>query len=145
VILPQIPDNLIAKPTLVWLLRSHTADTHTIEASYLTNNITWEADYIAVLNADDTLADLSGWVSIDNKSGATYRDATLKLVAGNVNRVQPIIQYKRAIAMGKMEDTPSAPQFQEESFSQYHLYTLDRPATVKDNQTKQFILCGQPH
>lgn len=159
VILPQIPDNLIAKPTLVWLLRSQAANTHTIEASYLTNEITWEADYIAVLNADDTLADLSGWVSIDNKSGATYRNATLKLVAGDVNRVQPIIQYKRAMAMGAMEDAPSAPQFQEEAFFEYHLYTLDRPATVKDNQTKQmsllsatdipitkqFILRGQPH
>ncbi len=159
VILPQIPDNLIAKPTLVWLLRSQTADTHTIEASYLTNAITWEADYIAVLNADDTLADLSGWVSIDNKSGATYRNATLKLVAGDVHRVQPIIQYKRAMAMGGMEDESDGPQFQEESFFEYHLYTLDRPATVKDNQTKQMsllsatdipiikqlILRGQPH
>ena len=89
VILPQLPANLIAQPTLVWLLQTQAASTHTIEASYLTNDITWQADYVLALNSDDSLADLSGWVSIENKSGTTYRDAALKLVAGDVNRVRP--------------------------------------------------------
>ncbi|MBI3247622.1 MAG: DUF4139 domain-containing protein [Deltaproteobacteria bacterium] len=140
VILPQLPENLLSKPTLVWLLRGGKAGKHTIEASYLTNQITWSADYIVVLNADDTQADLSGWVSIDNKSGATYKNATLKLVAGDVHRVQPkAVMYQRALAMADAA-APEAKQFTEEGFFEYHLYTLDRPATVKSNQTKQMTL-----
>jgi hypothetical protein len=140
VILPQLPDNLLSKPTLVWLLRGGKAAKHKIEASYLTNQITWEADYIAALGADDTKADLSGWVSIDNKSGATYKNATLKLVAGDVHRVQPKVVYQRAMAMAEAADAAASSQFQEEGFFEYHLYTLERPATVKSNQTKQMAL-----
>jgi hypothetical protein len=139
VILPQLPENLIAKPTLVWLLRSATSDTQTIEASYLTNDITWHADYVAVVNADDTQTDLSGWVTIDNKSGATYKNAKLKLVAGDVHRVEPKVVFRRAMAM-EAASAPPSPQFTEEGFFEYHLYTLDRPATVKDQQTKQMTL-----
>ncbi len=141
VILPQLPENLLSKPTLVWLLRGGKAGKHKIEASYLTNQITWSADYIVVLNAEDTQADLSGWVSIDNKSGATYKNATLKLVAGDVHRVQPqAAMYQRALTMADGAGAPEAKQFTEESFFEYHLYTLDRPATVKSNQTKQMTL-----
>lgn len=139
VILPQIPENLMAKPTLVWLLRNQSQGKQTIEASYLTNQITWQADYIAVLDASDSKTDLSGWVTIDNKSGATYRNATLKLVAGDVHRVEePKVMYERAVAMSAA--APAPPQFREEGFFEYHLYTLDRPTTVKDNQTKQMTL-----
>ena len=140
VILPQIPENFIAKPTLVWLLRSNTNGSQTIETSYLTNEITWQADYVAVLNADETQTDLSGWVSIDNKSGATYTNATLKLVAGDVHRVEePQVMYEQARALDATA-APAEPQFREESFFEYHLYTLDRQTTVKDNQTKQMTL-----
>jgi hypothetical protein len=141
VILPQIPENLIAKPTLVWLLRSTKAGKQQIEASYLTNQITWHADYVTVLNADDSKADLSGWVSIENKSGATYKNATLKLVAGDVHRVEPKALYDQTMVMAAdRAAAPAPPQFREEGFFEYHLYTLDRPATVKDNQTKQMTL-----
>jgi len=140
VILPQLPDNLLSKPTLVWLLHGGKAAKYKIEASYLTNQITWEADYIAVLSVDDAKADLSGWVSIDNKSGATYKNAALKLVAGDVHRVQPDLVYKRTMAMAEAAAPPPPSQFQEEGFFEYHLYTLDRPATVKSNQTKQMTL-----
>ena len=159
VILPQLPANLIAQPTLVWLLRTQAASTHTIEASYLTDDITWQADYVAALNSDDSLADLSGWVSIENKSGTTYRDATLKLVAGDINRVQPEVLYEQAMTMAAPPGARSEPQFQEEAFFEYHLYTLERATTVQDNQTKQMsllsaadipitkrlVLRGQPH
>ena len=159
VILPQLPANLIAQPTLVWLLRTQAASTHTIEASYLTDDITWQADYVAALNSDDSLADLSGWVSIENKSGTTYRDATLKLVAGDVNRVRPEVFVDYARTIGAVASASPEPQFQEEAFFEYHLYTLERPTTVQDNQTKQMsllsaadipitkrlVLHGQPH
>ena len=140
-ILPELPGTLIAKPTLVWLLGSTPAGPQTIEASYLTNDITWQADYVAVLNTDDTKADLSGWVSIDNQSGATYTNASLKLVAGDINRVQPK-DLPGQLSMGRLEmaRAVAAPQFEEESFFEYHLYSLDRQTTVKDNQTKQMTL-----
>ena len=159
VILPQLPATLIAQPTLVWLLQAQAASTHTIEASYLTNDLTWQADYVVALNSDDSLADLSGWVSIENQSGATYRNATLKLVAGDVNRVEPEVLRERLMAATAMARASSERQFQEESFFEYHLYTLDRPTTVQNNQTKQMallsaagipitkrlVLRGQPH
>lgn len=140
VILPQAPENLMAKPTLVWQLRTSRAGKQKLETSYLTNQINWQADYVAVLNVDDTKTDLTGWVTIDNKSGATYQNATLKLVAGDVHRLTPPQVYDKTMAMEARVAAAPPPQFKEESFFEYHLYTLDRPATVKDNQTKQMAL-----
>lgn len=138
VVLPSMPEGLIARPSLVWMLdnrRSH----HTVEASYLTGGISWKANYVAVLDEDDAHADLSGWVTIDNRCGATFRDARLKLVAGDVNRVQDN-KVRRMVPTDMAFESAPAPQFQEESFFEYHLYTLERPATVRDNQTKQISL-----
>ena len=140
VILPQVPENLMAKPTLVWLLRASRAGKQKIEASYLTNQITWQADYVALLNEDDTKTDLTGWVTIDNKSGAVYQNATLKLVAGDIHRLTPPQVYDKTMLVMEARAAAAPPQFKEESFFEYHLYTLDRPATVKDNQTKQITL-----
>ena len=88
IIFPGVPENLISKPTLVWLIENSLKEQQKVEASYLTNGINWRADYVVTLNDKDTKADLSGWVTIDNKSGATYKDAKIKLVAGDVNRVK---------------------------------------------------------
>ncbi|MEP7342561.1 MAG: hypothetical protein ABI977_32840, partial [Acidobacteriota bacterium] len=84
----RLPQDLIAKPTLVWTLNNTGADTHTIEASYLTQGLNWRSDYVVVVNQNDTKADLNGWVTLTNGSGAAYRNAELKLVAGDVNRVR---------------------------------------------------------
>jgi hypothetical protein len=138
VVLPALPAGLISEPSLVWLLDA-SKPRHTIEASYLTGGIGWRSDYVAVLSADDSKTDLSGWVTIDNQSGATYQNASLKLVAGDVHRARP--EYGRE--MGEMLVADGAmrkEQFREESFFEYHLYTLERPATVKDRQTKQISL-----
>src|SRR5881409_2459991 len=98
-VLPSLPENLVSKPTLVWLLRNQTARPQRVEASYLTGGITWKADYVMVLDAADRLADLTGWVTIDNKSGATYPNAALKLVAGDVNRAPEGRRSQRALEM----------------------------------------------
>ena len=156
VILPGVPENLIAQPTLVWLLENDRTGPQTVEATYLTSGITWRADYVLTLNATDDRADLNGWVTIDNRSGAAYRDARLKLVAGDVNRVREEPVYREKVM--RMAAAP-APQFQEQEFFEYHLYTLERPADLKENQTKQISLLsaagfpvkkellfrGQPH
>lgn len=137
----RLPDELIAKPTLVWTLNNTGASTHRVEASYLTGGLDWRADYVVVLSRGDTRADLNGWVTVTNKSGASYRNAELKLVAGNVNRVSreepERVMTDRTVM--RMAAAPP-PQFQEESLFEYHLYTLQRPTTVKQNETKQISL-----
>lgn len=138
----KLPPDLIAKPTLVWMLDNRGSKKQTIEASYLTTGINWKADYVAVVNHNDTKADLNGWVTIDNQSGTTYRDASLKLVAGDVNRVRDegLGGARRDSFRLKSTREAAAPQFQEESFFEYHLYTLGRPATVRQAEKKQISL-----
>lgn len=136
----KLPDGLVLKPTLVWLAESNKSAKAECEVSYLTDGINWHAEYVAVIDKDDRNLSLSGWVSIDNQSGATYKNATLKLVAGKVNKVvPPQPAYGGREIMYKSMDM-AAPQFQEESFFEYHLYTLSRPATVADKETKQLTL-----
>jgi hypothetical protein len=137
-LLSRIPENLIPQPTLVWMLENKLPKPQKLEASYLTSGINWKADYVAVLNKLDTMTDLTGWVTIDNRSGAAYQNTLLKLVAGDINRVQGEMKmdYARPMAAAK----EASPQFKEESFFEYHLYTLDRRTTIKDNQTKQMTL-----
>lgn len=142
VVLPALPDNLVSKPTLVWLLRSQAERPQRVEASYLTGGITWKSDYVMVINPADTRADLTGWVTIDNKSGATYGNAGLKLVAGDVNRAQDRARNVRAMELASKAASPAAVRgdFASEGFFEYHLYTLDGRTTIKDNQTKQLSL-----
>lgn len=136
----SMPEGLILKPTLVWLAESDKKQKTGCEVSYLTDGLNWHAEYVAVVDKDDKNLDLSGWVSIDNRSGATYKDATLKLVAGDVHRVT-----ERPTARGRAEapymlEAKAAAQFEEEAFFEYHLYSLTRSATVADNETKQISL-----
>ena len=141
IIFPGVPENLISKPTLVWLLENSLSSAQKVEASYLTDGINWRADYVLTLNDKDDMADLSGWVTIDNKSGATYKNAKMKLVAGDVNRVRDEYEYKdKMLRFAKAEAMPAAPQFKEEEFFEYHIYTLQRTSTIRENQTKQISL-----
>jgi hypothetical protein len=140
VVLPALPENLVSKPTLVWRLRSEAPAAQRIEASYLTGGITWKADYVMVLNAADDRADLTGWVTIDNKSGGTYRDAALKLVAGDVHRARADRTRTALESAAKAVAAAPAAQFASEGFFEYHLYTLDGRTTIKDSQTKQLTL-----
>jgi len=137
-VLPEIPENLIAKPTLTWLYDNKNKAGHDLEVSYLTNNISWKADYVVVLNVDDTSADVSGWVTLDNKSGATYKNASLKLIAGDVHRAEE--QFEDRVYMMKQMERAAAPQFEEKAFFEYHIYDLQRKTTIKDKQTKQVSL-----
>ena len=137
-VLPELPENLIAKPTLTWAYDNKSKITHNLEVSYLTNNISWKADYVVALNKDDTSADISGWVTLDNKSGATYNNARLKLIAGDVHRV--IEKYEDRVYMLKQMERAAAPQFEEKAFFEYHIYDLQRRTTIKDKQTKQISL-----
>jgi len=138
VVLPSLPEGLITKPTLVWTIETEKAGTHQTEVSYLTGGLNWHCDYVAVVDAEDKQMDLNGWVTLVNSSGATYKDATLKLVAGEVHRVEqpPTPVYRQEMAMAGAAKRG----FEEEAFFEYHLYTLDRPTTVRDNEQKQVML-----
>jgi hypothetical protein len=142
VVLPDLPEDLVARPTLVWTLAAAKAGKHDVEASYLTDGMTWSADYVAVANAADTKIDLTGWVTVENRSGAAYQNATLKLVAGDVRRVTPRedMRYRKAMREEAIAAAAAPDQFREEQFFEYHLYTLERPTTLKENQTKQISL-----
>jgi hypothetical protein len=136
---PELPEGLITKPTLMWQIANNKSGRHLVEVSYLTQGITWDVDYVAVTDKDDKSLDLSGWVTIDNKSGATYKDAGLKLIAGQVQRAQEE-RGARLMKLDAMKVAVSEPQFEEKAFFEYHMYTLQRKSTVKNNQTKQISL-----
>lgn len=139
--LHEMPPGLISRPQLVWLVDSTQAGRHDAEVSYMTNGVTWKADYVVVVSNDDKMVDITGWVTLDNKSGATYENANLQLIAGDVRRIQPPQPHKMMRGVPQVDAMmAAAPQFQEESFFEYHLYTLDGTTTVRDNEQKQMTL-----
>ncbi len=139
-VFPKVPGNLRARPTLVISLNSGVDKAQKLELSYLTGGLSWRADYVANLAPDERTLDLSGWVTLTNQSGAAYPNATLQLVAGDVNRVQERGRPQAAGLAMLAKARDAAPQMAEESLFEYHLYTLDRPTTLAVNQTKQVAL-----
>jgi hypothetical protein len=139
--LSELPEGLISKPSLLWKLASTKAGKHNTEITYQASGINWHCDYVCVVNADDSQSDWTSWVTIDNKSGATYKQASLKLVAGDVHRVSAH-DNMRVKSMETMAAyaAPAVRQFQEESFAEYHLYSLKGKTTVANNETKQMNL-----
>jgi hypothetical protein len=156
---PELPSNLVATPTLVWDLENEGAAEQTVEASYLTGGMDWKADYVLVIDETDRRGDLQGWVTLVNRSGVGFEGARLQLVAGDVNRVSENEAPMDAVAGGRAERAKPAAQFAAQAFFEYHLYTLERPATVREQETKQitlleaagfaaskdYVVNGQPH
>ncbi|MCC6697666.1 MAG: DUF4139 domain-containing protein, partial [Candidatus Hydrogenedentes bacterium] len=139
VVLPEIPENFVARPSLIWLLQNDGTD-HTVEVTYLTNGLSWQADYVVTLAQDETMLDLEGWVTLNNQSGAAYTNAQLKLVAGDVNIVQPEVMERELMAKGVSRRGRAMPEMVQETFAEYHLYSLPRRTTIKQNQSKQVSL-----
>ena len=141
VILPEgSAAELLLRPTLSWDLWSGTAGSFPGEISYLSGGLDWNADYVVMLSDDDKSADVEGWVTLSNYSGTTFRDAQLKLVAGDVNRAHDYPSTLNAMAMPASAPMEKEESFQEESFFEYHLYDLQRPTTIRNNQQKQIGL-----
>lgn len=142
----EMPGGLISRPSLFWLLQSARGGPQTLDVSYLTQGIGWSADYVAVVDSAESSVDLTGWVTLNNRSGTTYPEAQLQLMAGNVRRVTPVMLARRGEVM--LEDVaaaaPPPPQFAEEAFFEYHLYTLDGRTTLANNETKQMTLLTAP-
>jgi hypothetical protein len=135
-VLDSIPGELSARPTLQWLLEGSRQGEQEVEVAYLSGGLSWRADYVLLLEEDEARADLTAWVTLDNRSGSAFRQAQLKLVAGQVNRVQE--RMGRMVRAGLEMKTMDAPaQFQEEALFEYHLYSLERRTDIDNNQKKQ--------
>lgn len=137
---PSLPEGLITRPTLFWNYQSDFGGKLNCRVSYQTGGMTWDAEYVGVLNQKETNLGLSGWASINNTSGKTFKDAKLKLIAGDINRAAPPIRKGYATdEMMAMAAAP-APGFEEKAFFEYHMYTLPRPSTLANNEIKQISL-----
>jgi hypothetical protein len=135
---PELPGNLYARPTLIWTLENSGAEQHRVEAAYLAGKLSWSADYVLNVGRDDKAADLDGWVTLTNGSGTAFPNAWLQLVAGDLNRVRK--QIGRMAMQELSADAAARAPMAEESFSEYHLYTLGRQTTINNNETKQVSL-----
>lgn len=140
IIYDDVPENLRDRPTLVTQINNKGALDQTVELSYLTGGLGWKADYVAELSPKEDSIDLSGWVTLTNTSGASYKNAKLQLVAGDVNRVQQEMPMMSKVMRGTMDMAAAPAPMAEESLLEYHLYNLDRPTTIAENQTKQVAL-----
>jgi hypothetical protein len=134
---PELPGNLFSRPTLIWSLTNDGAARHRVEASYLATSVKWNADYVLTVARDDKAADLNGWVTVNNGSGTAFRNATLQLVAGDLNRVYQTSDRLELDERVMKMAASAAREMTQEAFSDYHLYTLDRKTTINNNQTKQ--------
>src|SRR6266852_2233554 len=121
---PEVPANLYDRPTMLMSLDNSGARKHQIEASYLATNLSWFSDSVPTVARDDKAADLDGWVTLVNNSGTAFHNARLQLVAGDLNRL-PAAARGDVMELRAMNKAAAAPQFQQENFSEYHLYTLE--------------------
>jgi len=143
---PELPENLYERPTLLWTLQNSGARRHRVEASYLTSNLSWSADYVLNVAKDETSGDLDGWVTLVNHSGTAFKNASLQLVAGDLHRLMAENGMDQMKAMGAIARAQSAPApFQQESFSEYHLYSLNRRTSIFDQESKQISLLNASH
>jgi len=138
ILFPSLPEGLVIRPSLFWLLEVGKAGKDKLEISYLTNGISWEAKYVAVADKEDKRLSFDGWVTVNNNCGMSFPEAHLKLVAGEPHIVKA--RPPRGVLMEYAKTTAAEPQFTEEAFFEYHLYTLERPATILDNQIKELSL-----
>lgn len=135
---PSLPGGLITRPTLRWLIDSATGGDQQLELTYLTSGISWTADYIVLLERGSAALNLNGWVTLTNTSGAAYPDATVKLVAGDVNRLpEPMMLEAQLMAVDAVRAAAPAPAVEQREFFEYQLYEIARPVTVASNETKQ--------
>jgi hypothetical protein len=139
-IFPDFPENLRDKPTLVMQLASKTNTAQNLELSYLTGGLSWQADYVAELNSDESRLNLLGWVTLTNTSGTSYNNARLQLVAGDVHMVQPVFEKRFREQGADIAYAAEAPMMDQESLFEYHLYSLERLTNIRENQTKQVAM-----
>lgn len=133
---PELPEGLITRPTLAWSVLAAQDGLQDVELTYLTGGMNWSADYVLLLDKNDAAIDLDGWISLSNTSGATFKDALLKLIAGDLQRLAKAGFAADEMALERAPE-PTAAAVEQREFFEYHLYEIPRPVTVRDNETKQ--------
>ncbi len=141
-IFPALSADSILKPTLNWLLETNQPGKFDAEISYVSGGMTWQSDYNVVVQDDPgkktDLLDMIGWITMHNQSGKTFENARIKLLAGDVSKIQaPTVAARAYAAKAMAMDEAMAPPVQEKSFDEFHLYTLQRATTLRDEETKQ--------
>ena len=137
----ELPEGLITRPTLIWELAGIKEGKEKLEVSYLSSGMNWQAEYVGVLSEKGDMVNLDAWVSLDNHCGATFADARLKLVAGDIHRAPVAAPYQKGLMLETMAASADADRgFEEREFFEYHIYELDRLTTLRDNQIKQIAL-----
>jgi len=132
---PSLKDDTILKPTLHWLIETEREGRLSAELCYITGGMSWEADYNLIYPEKGEVMDLIGWVTMKNESGKTFENARIKLMAGDVSKIRRETLTRYAAGLGGMAE--AAPPVSEKAFDEYHLYTLNRPTTLRNRQTKQ--------
>jgi hypothetical protein len=138
----KLPEGLLTRPTLVWMVAAAKPGDHLAQVTYQTAGMSWRADYSVIVSADDKAMDLAGWVTLTNQCGAAFKDARVKLIAGDVRRIPPPSAPKPMMDGARRAPTAlaGAAPFEEKAFFEYHMYTLGRTTSVNDNQVKQVEL-----
>ncbi|MGO9367306.1 MAG: DUF4139 domain-containing protein [Terriglobales bacterium] len=138
-VFPRLTDDSILKPRLEWILATDKAGKFPAEFSYVTGGMSWQADYNIIAPEKGDLVDIVGWVTMDNQSGTTFENARIKLMAGDVNKIQPAMNGRNFSQMVNLESAAASvrPNVTEKAFDEYHLYTLERSTTLRDRETKQ--------
>ncbi len=137
-VFPALDDQSILKPQLGWELNASAAGKLDAELCYVSGGMSWSADYNLVASEKGDLVDLVGWVTMNNRTGKTFDNAKVKLMAGDVNKIQDNAPRSRMeLSKFAMQVDAAQPPVTEKSFDEYHLYTLQRPVTLHDKETKQ--------
>ena len=148
ILLPELPENLFARPTLKWLVDAQRRGDVRADVSYLTEGFSWNADYVMLLGDDERSASITAWITLTNQSGAEFENANLRLMAGDVNMVSPRpAPMMRARAEAVMFDASGdflANGVEQRSFDEFHIYTVARPVSIRENQTKQIEMFSAP-
>ena len=134
---PALADDTVLKPTLAWEIQSDRSGTGRAEFSYVTGGLSWHADYNLVAPPKGNTLQMVGWVTLQNDSGKNFREARVKLMAGDVNKVQQNTRYEYGALKAMAQAAPAPPAVTEKAFDEYHLYTLQHPSTLHDHETKQ--------
>lgn len=134
---PSLGDDSILEPTLSWKLHSEQAANFDAQLSYLTNGMSWKSDYNLVLPEEGDIVTMTGWVSVENNTGTTFEDASIKLIAGNVNKVQAAPEVRGRVMAMAMSVADSAPKVEAKKFDEFHMYSLPLKTTLRDRETKQ--------
>lgn len=139
---PALADDSILKPTFEWEIETNVPGAFDAELAYVTGGMTWEADYNIVAPETGSELAINGWITMENQTGKTFEDAHIKLLAGDVNKLQPQQQPQMRYSMRDMAESAMTQNVTEKSFDEYHLYSVARPVTLRDRETKQVEFVG---